>query len=290
MKAPAEAIFDEEFRRRLEVLKAIVARALAGRGGAGHAPLRDRGGRVEFAGHRAYAPGDDVGGIDWNAYARLETLVVKEFEAPREAQLLLLADRSASMACFGKEAAALRLAAAVGWLALASGARVACAGRGAAGRWITARERFPELLDALLRLPEGGAADLPDAVERAPAPGAGRRTAILLSDFYEAEPFARAVAALRRRSAQVVCAHLLAPEELRPPERDAVELRDAESGEALALSLTAEVRERFLREADRFLQEREAIATRHGARLVRIAPGDDLVAAVERVVLGGAGG
>ena len=70
MGRPSEGfglIFDEEFRARLEVLKRIVARALAGRGGAGRSPLRDRGGRVEFAGHRAYVAGDDARTVDWGA-------------------------------------------------------------------------------------------------------------------------------------------------------------------------------------------------------------------------------
>ncbi|MGQ0614592.1 MAG: DUF58 domain-containing protein [Planctomycetaceae bacterium] len=285
----APAPFDEEFRRRLEVLKRLVARALAGRGGGGRSPLAERGGRVEFAGHHAYTPGEDVSSVDWNAYARLETLVVKEFQAPRESHLLLLLDRSGSMALFGKDAAALRLAAALGWLGLASGARVACASRAAASRWVASAERFPDLLEALEKLPEGGGADLPAAVERAPPHGSGPRTCVVLSDLYEAQPAERALAALRRRSATVACVHLLAREELQPPAANAVRLTDAESGETMDLSLARDVRERFGAEAERFCEERASLAARHGARLVRVAPGEDLIAAVERVLLGGGG-
>jgi len=283
----ATAPFDEEFRRRLEVLKRLVARALAGRGGGGRAPLAERGGRVEFAGHRAYTPGEDVSAVDWSAYARLETLVVKEFQAPRESQLLLLLDRSGSMALFGKDAAALRLAAALGWLGLASGARVACASRAAASRWLASPERFPDLLDSLEKLPEGGGADLAAAVQKAPPHGTGPRTCVLLSDLYEAEPAERALAALRSKSATVACVHLLAREELQPPLANAVRLTDAESGETLDVALTREARARFAGEAERFCAERASLAARHGARLVRVAPGDDLIAAVERVLLGG---
>ena len=277
-------IFDAEFRRRLEVLKRLVARALAGRGGAGRSPLRDRGGRVEFGGHRPYVPGDEAKTIDWNAYARLEALVVKEFEAPKEAQLLLILDRSGSMGCFLKDAAALRAAAALGWLALAGGARVACASRGGASAWITARERFPELLDALERFPRGGAADLPEALRRAPVLGSGRRTVMVFSDLYETEPAARTLAAFRRRAGSVVCAHLVAPEELRAPDAHAVILRDAESGETLQVELGQKARAAFQVAAERFLEERSKLAASHGARLVRLSPGDDLVAAVERLV------
>jgi uncharacterized protein (DUF58 family) len=278
-------IFDDDFRRRLEVLKRIVARALAGRGGAGRSPLRERGGRVEFASHRSYVPGDDASVIDWNVYGRLETLVVKEFEAPREAQLLLLLDRSDSMDLFDKDPTALRTAAALGWLALAAGARVACAARGGASSWITATERFPELLDALEKLPRGGAAELPAAVERAPVMGSGRRTVVLFSDLYEAEPAARALAALRRRVSTVVCAHVLAPEELRAPGGPAVIVRDAESGASMQVRLDAHARQAFHDAAERFGAERSELAARHGARLVRIAPDSDLVLSVERLLL-----
>ncbi|MHC4547433.1 MAG: DUF58 domain-containing protein [Planctomycetota bacterium] len=280
-------VFDSEFQRRLEVLKRLVARALAGRGGAGRSPLHERGGRVEFAGHRPYSAGDEVRSIDWSAYARLEALVVKEFEAPREAHLLLVLDRSASMDCFGKDAASLRVAAALGWLGLAAGARVSCCSRAAASRWLSAKEHFPELLAALEKLPKGAAADLPAAVERAPALGTGRRTAVIFSDLYEAEPATRALAALRRRAATVVCAQVVAPEELRAPAVPAVALRDAETGEILRVRLDAATRSRFHAEGGAFLAERAALAARHGARLCRVAPRDDLLAAVERVVVGG---
>ena len=284
-----DEIFDDEFRRRLEVLKRLVARALAGRGGAGRSPLHERGGRVEFADHRAYAQGDDPASIDWAVYARLEALVVKEFEAPREGHLLLVIDRSASMDCFEKDRCALRLAAALGWLGLASGARVACSASTGASRWIAARERFPELLDALRKIPRGGVADLPGAVERAPASGTGRRTALVLSDLYEAKETARALVALRRRASTVVCVHVLAPQELRAPDTPAARLEDAETGEHLALSLDREMRARFHQAAEEFLSDRAALAARHHARLVRIHPGDDLVLAVERIVVGGSG-
>jgi len=279
-------VFDEEFRRRLEVLKRLVAKALAGRGGAGRSPLVERGGRVEFAGHRPYAAGDEAKTIDWNAYARLETLVVKEFEAPKEAHLLLVLDRSLSMAAFGKDAAALRLAAALGWLGLAAGARVACTSCRGASPWITAAERFPELLQALEKIPHDGVADLPAAVERAPALGTGRRTAIVLSDLYEAEPAARAVAALRRRADAVVVAHVVANEEVRVTAGEGFKIRDAETGEVLDVRLDAAGRERFHAAAEAFLKDREALAGRHGARLCRIEPEGDLIAAVERIVVG----
>jgi uncharacterized protein (DUF58 family) len=277
-------IFDETFRRRLETLKRLVARALAGRGGSGRSPFRERGGRVEFAGHRGYAPGDDAGAVDWAAYARLEALVVKEFEAPKEAQLLLLLDRSGSMRLLGKEEAALRIAAALGWLGLAAGARVAVVSRDGGGRPVEGAERFPEILEAMEKIPPSSSADLDVAAARVRAAGGGRRTAVLLSDLYEAEAAARAISRLRGRFGQVVCLHVVAEEELTPPPGARALLRDAETGEEIALDLTAEARAGFIRAADRFLRERQALCARHGARYVRVSPADDLLEAVGRAL------
>ena len=281
-----ESPFDDEFRRRLEALKRLVARALAGRGGVGRSTLKERGGRVEFEEHRPYVAGDDPKDIDWSVYARLETLVVKEFAAPSEAHLLLLVDRSDSMKLWEKERALLQLAAALAYLGLASGARVACVSSRGGSAWVTGVERFSEVLDTLTRLPSGGVADLPAAVKRAPPAGAGRRTAVLLSDFYEAEETARALAALRSKGAHLVCGQILAPEEVSAPDVAAIALTDAESGEALSLELNAETRTRFSRAADEFIEERFRIAGRHGARLVQVPPAEDLLHRVERVIVG----
>jgi len=137
----------------------------------------------------------------------------------------------------------------------------------------------------LERVPTGGTADLAAAVERAPALGTGRRTAVVLSDLYESEDAARAVAALRRRAGTVVCAHVVAPDELRAPPEPAVALRDAESGARLQVRLDARLRSRFHEAAEAFLEERAALATRHGATATRLSPGDDLIACVERVMV-----
>jgi len=79
---------------------------------------------------------------------------------------------------------------------------------------------------------------------------------------------------------------VLAPEELRAPDDAFLDLTDAETGERLELALTP-ARRLFVQErAEAFVRERRALFRRHGARSVRLQPGDDLVAAVERIVLG----
>jgi uncharacterized protein (DUF58 family) len=87
-----------------------------------------RGGGLEFEESRAYAPGDDVRAIDWNAFARTGALYVKHYREERDQTLLLVVDVSASMG-FGtagpsKAALAARSAALLAAAANAAGDRV----------------------------------------------------------------------------------------------------------------------------------------------------------------------
>ncbi len=117
--------FDEAFLRSLSRL-AFAVRRLRAREGEGRATADRRGGRVEFADRRAYAPGDDPRFVDWHAYARTGRLLVKEFERREELDVVLVVDASGSMGLHGKLVAAQRLAYALAYLALAAGHRVRC--------------------------------------------------------------------------------------------------------------------------------------------------------------------
>lgn len=56
-----------------------------------------RGSGLDFAGLRGYVEEDDARHIDWNATARLDEPVVRQFTEDRELTLWLVLDRSASM-------------------------------------------------------------------------------------------------------------------------------------------------------------------------------------------------
>src|SRR3972149_5689609 len=79
-----------------------------------------RGGSVEFADFREYAPGDDFRQIDWNAYARLERLFLRLFVEEEDATIHVLVDASQSMDWGqpSKWTYARRVAAALGYVAL----------------------------------------------------------------------------------------------------------------------------------------------------------------------------
>ena len=52
---------------------------------------------VEFAQHRAYAPGDDLRHLDWKVYARTDKLQVKQYQQETNLDLVILVDASGSM-------------------------------------------------------------------------------------------------------------------------------------------------------------------------------------------------
>lgn len=52
---------------------------------------------VEFAEHRQYFPGDDIGNIDWKVYGRSDRLYIKQYEEETNLKAYILLDASNSM-------------------------------------------------------------------------------------------------------------------------------------------------------------------------------------------------
>lgn len=81
---------------RLSGLELVARRAVEGFMSGVHASPQ-RGSSVEFAQHRAYAPGDELRKIDWKVFARSDRLVVKEYVEETNLSVNLLVDASESM-------------------------------------------------------------------------------------------------------------------------------------------------------------------------------------------------
>ncbi|CAG0937295.1 hypothetical protein TFLX_06218 [Thermoflexales bacterium] len=114
-----EPLLSPSFLATLDRLTLVSRRARAGKfKGERRSPRR--GGSVEFADFREYAPGDDFRRIDWNAYARLERLFLRLFVEEEDATVHVIVDASQSMDWGqpSKWAYAQRVAAALGYVAL----------------------------------------------------------------------------------------------------------------------------------------------------------------------------
>src|SRR5262245_10064428 len=166
--------FDEPFLRSLERLRLATRRPREGTF-KGDRPSTRRGSSVEFVDFRAYTPGDDLRQIDWHAFARLDRPFVRLYREEEDISVLLLVDASRSMS-FGRAPKldqALRLAAALGYVALLAGEPVQLAfldGRGVepalGGRALRGRRAALTLFAQLGTRGAGGEADLDAALTR----------------------------------------------------------------------------------------------------------------------------
>jgi uncharacterized protein (DUF58 family) len=262
-EAPKQ-VFDDAFLASLPRLE-IAAERLVAREGEGRGRVDRRGGRVEFADHRPYAPGDDPRHIDWPAYARSGKLHVKEFERRDEYSVVLVVDDSASMALHGKLVAAQRLAYAMAYLGLAGGHRVraALASDGAVrtSGEVAGRARMREIGSFLLGARGRGATRLTESLRRLPRGGRGARLLVLLSDLWAEDDGRRALTSRVRHGDEVDVFHLVASADLSLPD-SVVVAEDAETGERLALGPDAAAAATL--EAARRESDWRAFAARHG--------------------------
>jgi len=218
------------------------------------------GGGIEFADYREYAPGDDVRQVDWSVFLRFRKLLVKLCAEEKELTLVLLVDHSASMA-YGQAAKfrqAQRMAAILGGIALASGNRAGVLAWGVELKEITTPLRgqrsVPLLADRIRRLEATGPGN-PLGCVRQFASRYGRRClAVLLSDLLHPD-WAALLAGLTASGCEAHLVHILAPEELEPPQRGEVTLVDQETATEAALHLDGPLLDRYQSELQGWLSQ-----------------------------------
>jgi uncharacterized protein (DUF58 family) len=289
----ASSLLDPAFVRELEQLRVELSRRIAGVRVGEHRSLR-RGASVEFAEHRAYAPGDDPRRVDWNAFARLGELVVRLYAAEEDVTVHLVVDASRSMA-FGeptKLSVAARVAAAIGYLCLTGSERVSLSvsvGAEVATRaTLRGRRKLPELLSALEAIDAKGRGPVERAVDVLLARHAGRPgVAVVLSDLFDegaAISAARKLSAARHETAVV---HTLSAAELDPEALGEATLVDSETGERLDLALDDATLEAYRARLSAWRADAEGALRKRGVRYVRAFPGDGLRDVVARVLVRG---
>jgi uncharacterized protein (DUF58 family) len=206
---------------------------------------------MDFAEHRAYAPGDDIRRIDWKLFARSDRYHVKEFEADTNTNCVVLLDVSRSMR-FGRAHGpkleyAKRLAACILYMARRQRDRVGLATfDDAVVDYVPPSAKHMEVALHALQRAEAGRPGALAGPLRTLAEGFRRRSmVVLISDLYE-EPAAVADAAahLRGKGNDLLVLHLLDPAELDFPYEEATTFVDLESGERIPV-VPAKLRERY---------------------------------------------
>ncbi|MGB1699236.1 MAG: DUF58 domain-containing protein, partial [Nannocystaceae bacterium] len=206
----ADKLFDEAFLGQLRALAIVARRIVSGRH-RGERKTMKTGTGIEFADHRPYAHGDDIRNVDWGALARLNHVLVRQYEEDEDLPVHLLCDGSASMSTGhgAKYLLALRIVAALGYIGLANldrvGVTVASASHYARLPPTRGRSQFSRVLDFLRGVPGGGDTDLRAVARRVVAETRRPGVIVLVSDFYDMEGASAALAMLRHRRHQVVC-------------------------------------------------------------------------------------
>jgi uncharacterized protein (DUF58 family) len=244
-----DAVLEPRFLHKLDRLCLTVRHTLSTRPGNTPMPRGAQGSGIELESYRSYGAGDDLRHLDWNAYGRLDQLLVKNFRAQREAPLHIFLDASASMAHPDgdrKMAFATGLAASLAYINLKNHDPVCLAAVNdtlpdaySRSRWFRHRQRLPELREFLLTVRAAGQTALDRGIDAALGAQRSSGVAVLISDFLvEPGRYEAACAALLARRFTVAFLRVIGPAE-RDPLRffQNARLIDAETGEERYVTL-----------------------------------------------------
>jgi uncharacterized protein (DUF58 family) len=303
-----KALIEGAFLERLERLSVVSRRRLAGHGKGDRRSVR-KGTSIEFVDYRHYTPGDDPRQVDWNIFRRSGNLYVKQFEEEEVLTAHVLVDVSSSMDWGNPSKAeyAARLAAALGYIALAGASRLLVAtlagatattfgpawGRPQLAGLMSFLERttrtedseqvrFAGLRTESWRLPLSPQSsalsprltDLDAALD-----GYARRAepglAIIVSDLLTPN-FEAGLKRLLDRRFEVILLHVLAPEEVHPPMSGDLTLIDREDGSEVAITVNQEAIDRYEARFRSWTNAIESFSARHGIIYLRIQTGERL--------------
>jgi uncharacterized protein (DUF58 family) len=258
-----------------------------------------RGAGVEFGGHRAYSPGDDLRWLDRRSLLLHDRLLVRQFETETDRALRLVVDATASMGYRGggapgaKLAWAALVAAALARIAIGSGDPVGLTyfggGDGTGDVPVSGgREAFERIVGSLERATAGGDAHA-DILVLDRALGALARSArrgsivVILSDLIDLpDAAAERVSAIASRGRVVIVVQVLAPDEIDFPFGGTVRLRSLEGGVVVETDAEA-TRVRYKEHLAKLTEGWERALTSRGARFVRAVTSADPVMVVREI-------
>jgi uncharacterized protein (DUF58 family) len=239
------ALFDSEFLKKLEYLSLVSKRVFRGSLMAQRRTMQ-MGSGIEFADHREYTAGDDFRYLDWNLYARLDTLLLKRFQEEEDLHVYFLLDCSRSMA-FGdppKFDFARQVTAALAYIALADLDRIsitAFADDIVADFPLTrGKGRILSLLKFLENLPASGEDTNLERVATGFIHRDQRRgLVVVVSDLYDPNGFDRGFDLLRHRKYEPRILQVYDRYEKDPPDMlGDVEMWDVESTTSRKVTVT----------------------------------------------------
>ncbi len=271
---PESPLFDGEFLKKLEYLHVVSKRLFAGQFRA-ERRARKRGSGLEFADHRAYAPGDDFRHVDWKAYQRLNKLLLRLFEEEQDLPIYIFLDSSRSMfdGAPPKFGYGQQVAAALCYIGLAHLDRVslfAYSNR-------LARELAPQrgkgqifkVFKFLNELEPEGRTDARQAFTKFCTSRRAHGVAVVISDFMDPAGFDAGLDVLRRHRHETYALHVTGRLDSAPELRGEVQLVDAESGSVQNLEVTASLVRAYGNAFERLCDEIAAYCAQYRIGYVR---------------------
>lgn len=297
-------LLDPVFLKKLDRLRINARRAFPGTMRGERRSTR-RGSSVEFSDFRKYEAGDDFRHVDWNIYARLERLMLRQFVEEEDVRIDILIDQSRSMR-FGEPVTkfdfARKTAAALAFLGIGSLDRVGVmafdAGIRGRLRAMRGRGHLVSVISFLESLADGGGADPaqspgadPHAVEIAGAEEgqatslrsalrayqkASPKTGILfvVSDFLDQSDFRQELKLLAHKGYDANLIQVLSPEELDPTVGGDLLLVDSETGEGREVTVNDRLLASYRATLGEYTTSLENFCRAHGVGYSLMSSGD----------------
>ena len=231
-----QSAFDSEFLKKLEYLYIISKKIFAGRIKAERRSTR-RGVSVEFADYRNYTAGDDFRYIDWNAFARLDELLLKLYEEREDLHIYFLVDASRSMT-YGelpKLMYAKRVAAALAYIGLSNLDRVSISAFTDADTNRLPTERGKGKIFTVLDFLDGidgtGETNLERSFRNFVHTTKRRGLIVLISDLFDPSGFAAGLNVLKFQKHDLFVIHIVDEKETNPELLGDYHLVDVETDE-----------------------------------------------------------
>lgn len=243
------------------MLQTVLKNNIAGLFGGNH-KSRTFGSSCEFADYRNYVAGDDITKIDWNAYARFETLYLKLYLDERQLHTKIYIDVSQSMA-FGdgkKAETALQIAATLAYLSVTELDRVSIfAIRDSEVTEIissvSGRERYFAEITKLNDVEFGGGCFISEGILPTQV-GYGDGLSVIISDFLTDNDYENAIDYLADKKRDLLCVQVLTSEEINPKVRGKNVFYDSENIEkSYRKNINKDIIKAY-REAVKYVQDR----------------------------------
>ncbi len=283
-----QALFDEAFLQRLELLQVVARRLFRGRQRS-ERKTRKVGSGLEFADHREYSPGDDIRYMDWTVWIRLRQTLIRLFEEDEDLPIRIVLDVSDSMRTGdgAKLRYAMQVGAALAYVGLANldrvGITVASGKHHTTLPAVRGKGRIFRVFEFLRTADRGGPTDIRAMCSRVAAQSRQPGLTVVLSDFYDLEGAFEGLNMLRFRKHEPVAVQIIDPAEADPTGsgwRGDVQLVDVEGGAARDVTLSARALADYAAAHRRFCEQLEASCRSRGIYTAQASldvPFDDLV-------------